>query len=86
MAGGLLTAIKAAHRTKRQADSLGTVAFVLLWHGNTRDVGFNGVNGRSGARMGGDFFVVAMIFFVLRCAIETATGSFFRYRTGFLWV
>ena len=33
--------------------------------------------------MGGDFFVVAMIFFVLRCAIETATGSFFRYRTGF---
>ena len=44
-----MTAIKAAHRTKRQADSLGTVAFVLLWHGNTRDVGFNGVNGRNGA-------------------------------------
>ena len=44
-----MTAIKAAHRTKRQADGLGTVAFVLLWHGNTRDVGFNGVNGRSGA-------------------------------------
>ena len=44
-----MTAIKAAHRTNRQADSLGTVAFVLLWHGNTRDVGFNGVNGRSGA-------------------------------------
>jgi hypothetical protein len=33
--------------------------------------------------MGGDFFVVAMIFFVLRCAIETATGSFFRYGTVF---
>lgn len=31
--------------------------------------------------MGGDFFVVAMIFFVLRCAIETVTGSFFRYGT-----
>ena len=42
-----MTAIKAAHRTKRQADSLGTVAFVLLWHGNTRDVGFNGVNGQN---------------------------------------
>ncbi len=44
-----MTALKAAHRMKRQADSLGTVAFVLLWHGNTRDVGFNGANGRSGA-------------------------------------
>ena len=31
--------------------------------------------------MGGDFFVVAMIFFVLRCANETATDSFFRYGT-----
>lgn len=44
-----MTAIKAAHRTKRGADASGMVAFVLLWHGNTRDVGFNGVNGRSGA-------------------------------------
>ena len=43
-----MTAIKAAHRTKRQADSLGTVAFVLLWHGNTRDVGFNGVGDGGG--------------------------------------
>ena len=36
--------------------------------------------------MGEEIFMVAMIFFVLRCAIETVTGSFFRYRTGFLWV
>ena len=35
---------------------------------------------------GGRFFMVAAVLFVLRCAIETATGSFFRYGTGFLWV
>ena len=43
-----MTAIKVAHRTKRQADSLGTVAYVSSWHGNTLNAGFNGVNGRGG--------------------------------------
>lgn len=45
--------------------------------------------GRRGARWhrgdvkkgGGRFFMVAAVLFVLRCAIEAATGSFFRYGT-----
>lgn len=47
--------------------------------------GFDGVNGREGQGWAGIFFVVAAVLFVLRCAIETATGSFFRYGTSFLW-
>ena len=29
-----------------------------------------------------DYFMVAMIFFVIRCTIETATSSFFTYGTN----
>ena len=69
-----MTAIKAAHRTKRQADSLGTVAFVLLWHGNTRDVGFNGANGRSGAngRDGRIWLIDRWLWLVLGIELQEA--------------
>ena len=57
----------------------------MVWNAQAKDEG--GRDGIAGTeRKGGAIFMVAAVLFVLRCAIETATGSFFRYRTGFLWV
>ena len=65
---------------RTQASGHGTKE--MVWNAQAKDEG--GRDGIAGTeRKGGDGCSGAI---VLRCAIEAATGSFFRYRTGFLWV
>ena len=49
----------------------------MPWQGTKGDA----MESRGREERGWAIFMVAAVLFDLRCAIETATGSFFRYRT-----
>lgn len=69
----------------RRTQASGNGTKEMVWNAQAKDEG--GRDGIAGTeRKGGAIFMVAAVLFDLRCAIETATGSFFRYGTGFLWV
>ena len=69
---------------RTQASGNGTKE--MVWNAQARDEGGARWHRGDVKKGGGRFFMVAAVLFVLRCAIEAATGSFFRYETGFLWV